>query len=84
MDALYNVIGVAKPRAQGQAITRTEIAISNDRINSVLTRKCQYKNVDTLKRRIPGTKNWVILSKNYISTRKLTLFFNSPMFLYGV
>ena len=33
MEALYNVIGVAKPRAQGQAITSTEIAISNDLIN---------------------------------------------------
>ena len=63
MEALYNVIGVAKPRAQGQAITSTEIAISNDLINSVLTKKYQYKNVDTLNRRIPGTKNWVILSR---------------------
>ena len=39
VEALYNTIGVAKPRAQGQAITRTDIAISSDLINSVFDRE---------------------------------------------
>ena len=63
VEALYNTIGVAKPRAHGHAITRTEIAISRDLINSVLKIKYLYINVAKLNMSIPGTKNWVTLSR---------------------
>ena len=54
---------MAKPRAHGHAITRTEIAISRDLINSVLRIKYLYINVAKLNMSIPGTKNWVTLSR---------------------
>ena len=59
---LKSTIGIARPNAQGQAITKIDIAIFNARKASWLKIINLIKKVIKLIIRTVGTKNWVILS----------------------
>ena len=60
-EPTINAVGVASPRAQGQAITKTATATPRDLLKSP-EKYSQFKNVKIAKAKITGTKTEVILS----------------------